>query len=71
MVEALERARQVRLQILDIMNKTISEPRKQLSVYAPKLITVEIDPEYIGKVIGPGGKMIKSIQEQTEYHHRD
>ncbi len=66
MVEALERARQVRLQILDIMNKTISEPRKQLSVYAPKLITVEIDPEYIGKVIGPGGKMIKSIQEQTD-----
>ncbi len=66
MVEALERARQVRLQILDIMNKTISEPRKQLSVYAPKLITIEIDPEYIGKVIGPGGKMIKSIQEQTD-----
>jgi len=66
MVEALERAREVRLQILDIMTKTISEPRKQLSVYAPKLITVEIDPEYIGKVIGPGGKMIKSIQEQTD-----
>jgi polyribonucleotide nucleotidyltransferase len=66
MVEALERAKDVRLQILDIMNKTISEPRKQLSVYAPKLITIEIDPEYIGKVIGPGGKMIKSIQEQTE-----
>jgi len=66
MVEALERAREVRLQILDIMTKTISEPRKQLSVYAPKLITVEIDPEYIGKIIGPGGKMIKSIQEQTD-----
>jgi len=66
MVEALERARQVRLQILDIMNKTISEPRKQLSVYAPKLVTIEIDPEFIGKIIGPGGKMIKSIQEQTD-----
>jgi len=37
-----------------------------LSVYAPKLVSIEIDPEYIGKVIGPGGKMIKSIQEQTD-----
>ena len=66
MIEALERAKQVRLKILDIMNSAISEPRTQLSVYAPKLITVEIDPEYIGKIIGPGGKMIKSIQEETE-----
>ena len=41
-------------------------PRPELSVYAPKLVSIEIDPEYIGKVIGPGGKMIKSIQEQTE-----
>jgi polyribonucleotide nucleotidyltransferase len=65
MVEAMERARIARLKILDIMGKAISEPRPQLSVYAPKLITIEIDPEFIGKVIGPGGKMIKSIQEQT------
>jgi polyribonucleotide nucleotidyltransferase len=35
-------------------------------VYAPKLVTIEIDPELIGKIIGPGGKMIKSIQEQTD-----
>jgi len=66
MVEALERARTARLKILEIMNAAISEPRPELSKYAPKLISIEIDPEFIGKVIGPGGKMIKSIQEQTE-----
>jgi len=65
MVEALERARGARLEILEVMNKVISEPRPELSRYAPKLISIEIDPEFIGKVIGPGGKMIKSIQEQT------
>jgi len=66
MVEALERAKTARLEILDAMNKVISAPRAELSQYAPKLVTIEIDPEYIGKVIGPGGKMIKSLQEQTE-----
>jgi len=66
MVEALERAKTARLEILKIMAETISEPRPELSVYAPKLISIEIDPEFIGKVIGPGGKMIKSIQEQTD-----
>lgn len=66
MVEALERARTARLKILDIMNAAISKPRPELSKYAPKLISIEIDPEFIGKVIGPGGKMIKSIQEQTD-----
>ncbi len=66
MVEALQRAKTARLQILDIMAKTINEPRPKLSEYAPKLISIQIDPEFIGKVIGPSGKMIKSIQEQTE-----
>ncbi|MHC4459869.1 MAG: polyribonucleotide nucleotidyltransferase [Planctomycetota bacterium] len=66
MVEALERAKSVRLQILRIMAEAISKPRPELSRYAPKLISIEIDPELIGKVIGPGGKMIKSIQEQTD-----
>jgi polyribonucleotide nucleotidyltransferase len=65
MVEALERAKTARLHILRVMNETISKPRPELSVYAPKLISIEIDPELIGKVIGPGGKVIKSIQEQT------
>jgi len=65
MVEAMKRAKAARLEILEIMAKTISEPRPELSVYAPKLTTIEIDPELIGKVIGPGGKIIKGIQEQT------
>ncbi len=66
MVEALERAKTARLGILKIMAEAISEPRQELSVYAPKLISIEIDPELIGKIIGPGGKVIKGIQEQTE-----
>jgi polyribonucleotide nucleotidyltransferase len=66
MVEALEKARAVRLKILDVMAAVISKPKPELSEYAPKLISIEIDPEFIGKVIGPGGKMIKSIQEQTD-----
>jgi polyribonucleotide nucleotidyltransferase len=65
-VETLQRAKEARLEILKIMDGVISKPRGELSKYAPKLITFEIDPEHIGKVIGPGGKMIKSIQEQTE-----
>ncbi|HOQ04409.1 MAG TPA: polyribonucleotide nucleotidyltransferase [Anaerohalosphaeraceae bacterium] len=65
MVAAMERARQARLQILEIMKQTIEKPRPALSPYAPKIITIKIDPEYIGKVIGPSGKMVKSIQEQT------
>jgi polyribonucleotide nucleotidyltransferase len=65
MVEALGRAKEARLKILDRMMQAISEPRETLSEYAPKLISVKIDPEFIGKVIGPGGKMIKSIQEET------
>jgi len=66
MVEALERAKEARLKILEAMAKAISKPRPELSRYAPKLISIEIDPEFIGKVIGPGGKMIKSIQERTD-----
>ncbi|UCG46812.1 MAG: polyribonucleotide nucleotidyltransferase [Phycisphaerales bacterium] len=66
MVEALEKARVARLKILDIMTSTIEKPREQLSVYAPKLVTIEIDPEFIGRIIGPGGKVIKALQEQTD-----
>jgi polyribonucleotide nucleotidyltransferase len=66
MVKALEQAKTARLEILKIMNQTISEPNPELSIYAPKLISIQIDPEFIGKVIGPGGKVIKGIQEQTK-----
>ena len=65
MVEAMERAKQARLKILETMSKAIDKPRSELSVYAPKLVTVQIDPEFIGKIIGPGGKNIKALQEQT------
>ena len=65
MVEALQKAKTARMKILEIMAQAIDKPRSELSIYAPKLISIEIDPEFIGKVIGPGGKMIKSIQEQT------
>jgi len=66
MVEALERAKTARLQVLQQMNAVMDKPRAELSMYAPKLVSIEIDPELIGKVIGPGGKVIKSIQEQTD-----
>jgi len=65
MVEALQRAQEARLQILETMNQAISTARSEMSQYAPKLISIEIDPEFIGKLIGPGGKMIKGLQEQT------
>jgi polyribonucleotide nucleotidyltransferase len=65
MAEALEQARQARLQILDVMEACIAEPRSALSEYAPQMTTVQIDPEKIGAVIGPGGKTIRGIQEET------
>jgi polyribonucleotide nucleotidyltransferase len=65
MEAALERAKQARLKILDIMLKTIPAPREQLSEHAPKIVSIKIDPEFIGKVIGPSGKTVRGIQEQT------
>ncbi len=64
--QALEKARTARMTILDKMSQAIAGPRPELSDYAPKMTTIKIDPEFIGKVIGPGGKMIKSIQEDTD-----
>jgi polyribonucleotide nucleotidyltransferase len=63
--EALEKARRARLHILDIMDQTIARPRSQLSKYAPRIITIQIRPDKIGDIIGPKGKVIRSIQEQT------
>ncbi len=62
---ALEQARVGRLFILEKMNVTINEPRKELSKYAPKIITTKIDPDKIRDVIGPGGKMINKIIAET------
>jgi polyribonucleotide nucleotidyltransferase len=64
MEESLERAKDARLKILDIIKKQIPEPRKSLSPYAPKIVTLKINPEKIGEVIGPKGKMINQIIEE-------
>ncbi len=63
--QALEQARAGRLHILKEMLKTISEPRTQLSPFAPKVAQIEIPADKIGELIGPGGKMIKSLIEET------
>jgi polyribonucleotide nucleotidyltransferase len=63
--DAVKQAREARLHILGEMMKTINAPRKELSTYAPRLMTMKIDPDMIGLVIGPGGKTIKGITEQT------
>ena len=63
--EALEKAKTARLHILDVMTKAIPEPRSSLSKYAPRIITVQIPVDKIGDLIGPKGKTIRSIQEQT------
>jgi polyribonucleotide nucleotidyltransferase len=65
MEKALAQARQGRFFILDRMLEVINQPRSQLSPYAPRIITIQIDPEKIGKVIGPGGKTIRAIQDET------
>lgn len=59
--EALERAKKTRFQILDVMEKNISAPRKTISEYAPTILTLNIAPDRIGEVIGPGGKIINNI----------
>src|SRR6516162_3910055 len=59
MAEALEKARVARMHVLGEMAKTLAEPRKEMSKYAPRIVTVKINPEKIGALIGPGGKNIK------------
>jgi len=63
--ETLIRARQARLQILDIMEQTLPNPRSELSIYAPRIVSFKINPLKIGEVIGTGGKTIREITQQT------
>lgn len=63
--EALEQAKKGRLHILGIMAKAIAEPREDISPYAPRIITMQINPEKIRDVIGKGGSVIRSITEET------
>jgi len=65
MKEALSRAKKARLEILDSMEKVLPKPRPELSSFAPRIITLQIDPDKIREVIGPGGKVINGIIDET------
>jgi polyribonucleotide nucleotidyltransferase len=66
MEKALEQARVGRLFILDRMLETIKEAREEISPYAPKVVSITINPDKIREIIGPGGKVIRSIQSETD-----
>src|SRR5436309_2587653 len=63
--DTLHQAKDARMVILDKMAQTIDKPRPEISKWAPRLLTIKIDPEKIGKIIGPGGKNIKALQADT------
>ncbi len=63
--EALERATRGRMHILDQMDKALASHRDELSDYAPRIVSIQINPEKIGEVIGPKGKTIRAIQEES------
>ena len=64
--EALQKAKDARLKILDIMSKTLPEPRKNLSPYAPKIFSFQINPSKIGEVVGPKGSVINKLIEEFD-----
>jgi polyribonucleotide nucleotidyltransferase len=66
MSEALREAKKARLYVLDVMDQTLAKPRPNVSEYAPRLTIIQIDPEKIGAVIGPGGSVIRKITQETE-----
>jgi polyribonucleotide nucleotidyltransferase len=65
LAQAMSQAKEGRMFIMDRMLETLSEPRENLSPYAPRIQSIKINPEKIGTVIGPGGKMVRRIQEET------
>jgi polyribonucleotide nucleotidyltransferase len=65
LAQALFQARTGRLQILDIMDSVLSKPRKDISPHAPRIFIMHINPDKIREIIGPGGKVIRAIQEET------
>ncbi len=65
LAEALEKAKEARLQILDVMEAEIAQPRPSISPRAPEIVTMRIDPDQIGLVIGSGGKTINALKEET------
>ena len=66
MTEALEQAKEARLQILDTIAAAIPEPRAEMSPYAPRMTILHVSPDKLGAVIGPGGKTVRSIQETCD-----
>jgi len=65
LTKALDQAKDGRLHILNEIKKTLSEPREDYKPHAPRIVTIRIDKEYIGAVIGPGGKIIQEMQRET------
>src|SRR5256714_2918906 len=65
MAEALEQARKGRLHILGVMEQALPEPRPDIAPYAPRIIQIKINPDKIRDVIGPGGKIIRALVEET------
>jgi polyribonucleotide nucleotidyltransferase len=65
MRQALHQARDARLFVLSVMNKAIESARKEMSAYAPRIVTLKIKPDKIRDVIGPGGKVIRALVEDT------
>jgi len=65
LAKALQQARDARMQILDVMNKAIAEPRPSVAATAPKIVSFEIPLDKIGEVIGPKGKIINTMQQET------
>ncbi len=65
LVQALEQAKEARLHILGEMNKTLAQPREDYKPHAPRIVSFTIDKEFIGAVIGPGGKIIQEMQRET------
>jgi polyribonucleotide nucleotidyltransferase len=66
MKEALEQAREGRLHILNIMKEVVKEPEKTLSPFAPRIVKIQVPVDKIGDIIGPGGRVIKGIVEETK-----
>ena len=66
MLQALSQAKQARNHILDQMDAELSEPRSDMSAFAPRLTVIQIDSDQIGAVIGPGGKIVRNLQTETD-----
>jgi polyribonucleotide nucleotidyltransferase len=64
--EALERAREARIHILDAMDRVLPAPRSSMSPYAPRIVMIRIPTDKIGEIIGPGGRVIRKLQDETE-----